>query len=213
MLTANSSYPYSKNQTNQTNRAQRIAHFLGSNWSEVACILGNEIIPQQSDNRDSMASYYQLQIETNRIKKTDKNFIRAQIEPLMADFRTSDFFQHCDQHQLLYTIARYHNMQNQQKQMHTDLENGLKPHLAPFQTLDCPSYYLRANNFFYHLDIHYILDIVISNYIRLKLMHISQENGLKPHFGPFLALIGPFLAQINFFSKIGLRHFVWLIKG
>ena len=43
-------------------------------------------------------------------------------------------------------------------------------------------------------------------------MHKSQENGLKPHFGPFLALVGPFLAQINFFSKIGLRHFSRLQK-
>ena len=44
-------------------------------------------------------------------------------------------------------------------------------------------------------------------------MYNSRENGLKPHFGPFLALIGPFLAQINFFSKIGLRHFSRLIGG
>ena len=48
---------------------------------------------------------------------------------------------------------------------------------------------------------------------REKLMHFEQENGLKPHFGPFLALIGPFLAQIIFFSKIGLRHFYPLIEG
>ena len=26
-------------------------------------------------------------------------------------------------------------------------------------------------------------------------MHFDQENGLKPHFGPFLALNGPFLGQ------------------
>ena len=35
-------------------------------------------------------------------------------------------------HQLLDTAARYHNMQNQQKLMHNDQENGLKPHLGPF---------------------------------------------------------------------------------
>ena len=33
-------------------------------------------------------------------------------------------------------------------------------------------------------------------------MHFEQENGLKPHFGPFLALNGPFLGQhIFFFQK------------
>ena len=36
---------------------------------------------------------------------------------------------------------------------------------------------------------------------RQKLMHINQENDLKPHFGPFLALNGPFLAQHIFFQK------------
>ena len=46
-----------------------------------------------------------------------------------------------------------------------------------------------------------------------KVMHLEQENGLEPHFGPFLALNGPFLGQINFFSKIGLRHFSTLIEG
>ena len=32
-------------------------------------------------------------------------------------------------------------------------------------------------------------------------MQIEQENGLKPHFGPFLALIGQCLAQISFFLE------------
>ena len=36
---------------------------------------------------------------------------------------------------------------------------------------------------------------------RQKLMHINQENDLKPHFGPFLALNGPFLGQHIFFQK------------
>ena len=36
---------------------------------------------------------------------------------------------------------------------------------------------------------------------RRKLMHINQENDLKPHFGPFLALNGPFLGQHIFFQK------------
>ena len=36
---------------------------------------------------------------------------------------------------------------------------------------------------------------------RQKLMHINQENGLKPHSGPFLALTGPFLGQQIFFQR------------
>ncbi len=34
-------------------------------------------------------------------------------------------------------------------------------------------------------------------------MHFDQENGTKPHFGPFLALIGPFFEPENFFSALG----------
>ena len=36
---------------------------------------------------------------------------------------------------------------------------------------------------------------------RRKLMHNNQENDLKPHFGPFLALNGPSLGQHIFFQK------------
>ena len=36
---------------------------------------------------------------------------------------------------------------------------------------------------------------------RQKLMIFEQENGQKPHFSPFLALIGPFLGQHIFFQK------------
>ena len=32
-------------------------------------------------------------------------------------------------------------------------------------------------------------------------MIFEEENGLKPHFGPFLALNGPFLGQHIFFQK------------
>ena len=48
---------------------------------------------------------------------------------------------------------------------------------------------------------------------RQKLMIFEQENGQKPHFSPFLALIGPFLGQHIFFSKIRKRHFSRLISG
>ena len=48
---------------------------------------------------------------------------------------------------------------------------------------------------------------------RQKLKHLKRENGLKPHFGPFVALIGPFLAQIFFFSqKSGFVTFLDLVK-
>ena len=33
-------------------------------------------------------------------------------------------------------------------------------------------------------------------------MNLDQENGLKPHFGPFLALIGPILGPKNFFQQL-----------
>ena len=36
---------------------------------------------------------------------------------------------------------------------------------------------------------------------REKLRHYEQENGLKPHFSPFLALNGPFLGQQNLFRR------------
>ena len=36
---------------------------------------------------------------------------------------------------------------------------------------------------------------------RQKLMIFEQENGQKPHFSPFLALIGPFLGQHISFQK------------
>ena len=42
-------------------------------------------------------------------------------------------------------------------------------------------------------------------------MHFDQENGLKPHFGPFLALNGPFLGHHIFFSKILLLSFLLYI--
>ena len=48
---------------------------------------------------------------------------------------------------------------------------------------------------------------------RQKLMIFEQETGQKPHFSPFLALIGPFLGQHIFFSKIQKRHFSRLISG
>ena len=44
-------------------------------------------------------------------------------------------------------------------------------------------------------------------------MHFEQENGLKPHFGPFLALNGLFLGQHIFFKKIKKRHLSTLTSG
>ena len=61
-----------------------------------------------------------------------------------------------------------------------------------------------------------MLDIVILGYNienQQNLMHFEQENDQKPHFGPFLALNGPFLGQHIFFSKIQKRHFSTPISG
>ena len=84
-------------------------------------------------------------------------------------------------------------MQNRQERMSFEQENGLKPHFGPFLAPIGPI--LGPTNFFQHFDHFQVLDVVIldSNMQnRQKLMHFEQENGLKPHFGPFLALIGPF---------------------
>ena len=58
-----------------------------------------------------------------------------------------------------------------------------------------------------------MLDIITLNHImqnRQKLMIFEQENDQKPHFGPFLALIGPFSGAANFFSalrkQLGVRY-------
>ena len=50
-----------------------------------------------------------------------------------------------------------------------------------------------------------MLDIITLNHImqnRQKLMIFEQENDQKPHFGPFLALIGPFFGPANFFQHL-----------
>ena len=98
--------------------------------------------------------------------------------------------------------------------MHFEQDIGLKPHFCPFLAQIGP--YWGQQNFFQRFDHYWVLETNILNHNmqnRQKLMHINQENGLKPHFCPFLALIGPFLGQIIFFSKIGLRHFESLIVG
>ena len=105
-------------------------------------------------------------------------------------------------------------MQNRGKAMHLEQENGLKPHFGPLVALFGPI--LGPTKFFQHVKNHQVLDIIILNHNMQncqKLMIFEEENGLKPHFGPFLALNGPFLAHQIFFSKIGLRHFSRLIRG
>ena len=86
--------------------------------------------------------------------------------------------------------------------MHFEQENGRKPHFSPFLALNGP---FLGQQFFstlspqlaarYHNPHHNVHN-------RQKLMHFEQENGLKPHFGPFLALIGPILGPTNFFSAL-----------
>ena len=64
--------------------------------------------------------------------------------------------------------------------------------------------YFRASIFFQHLSHHQVLDLVIFDHNAQnsqKLMHFEQDNGLKPYFGPFLALNGPFLGHTFFFQK------------
>ena len=48
---------------------------------------------------------------------------------------------------------------------------------------------------FRHFDNYQVLDFVSLNHDmqnRGKAIHWEQEDGLKPHFGPLLALNGPF---------------------
>ena len=49
--------------------------------------------------------------------------------------------------------------------------------------------------------------------IAKKLTHFEQENDLKPHFGPFLALNDPFLGQHSFLTKIRKHHFSMLTSA
>ena len=84
-------------------------------------------------------------------------------------------------------------MQNRQKLMRINQENDLKPHFGPFLALNGPI--LGPANFFQHFDEDQVLDLVILDHntqIRRKLMHVEQDNDLKPHFGQFSALNGPF---------------------
>ena len=67
--------------------------------------------------------------------------------------------------------------------------------------------HFRANKIFsapQKLKHYQVLDTITSNHDmqnRRKVMNLDQENGLKPHFGPFLALTGPILEPKDFFSS------------
>ena len=55
----------------------------------------------------------------------------------------------------------------------------------------CP----KAFDKYKYFDNHQALDFIILNHDMQNgqtLMHLEQDKGLKPHFGPFLALNGPF---------------------
>ena len=123
-------------------------------------------------------------------------------------------FQHFHQYQVLDIVSIDYNMQYRQKLMHFEQANGRKPHFSPFLALNGP--FQGQQNFFQHFYQYQVLDIVIIDHNtqnRQKLMHFEQENGLKPHFGPFLALNGPFLGQHIFLTKIRKRHFSRLTSG
>ena len=82
-------------------------------------------------------------------------------------------------------------MQNQKKLMHLEKENGPKSHVGPFLAHIGP---ILRPIFFQHLKYFQVLYIITSNHDmqnRGKAMPLEQENGLKSHLGPFLALIGP----------------------
>ena len=128
--------------------------------------------------------------------------------------RPTIFFQPLDHHHELQIITAYHIMQNREKLTRFGQENGLKPHLSPFLALIWPI--LGPTTFFQPLDNHQALQTINAYHNmqnREKLRHYEQENVLKLHLSPFLALNGPFLGQIIFFSKIGIRHFFTLIVG
>ena len=96
-------------------------------------------------------------------------------------------FQQLKDYQELDVITFNHDMQNRGKAMHLEQENGLKPHFGPLVALFGPI--LGPTKFFQHVKNHQVLDIITSNHDmqnRGKVMHSEQENGLKPHFGPFL---------------------------
>ena len=86
--------------------------------------------------------------------------------------------------------------------MHLEQENCLKPHFGPFSALIGPI--LGPTKFFQHLKHYQVLDTITSNHDmqnRRKVMNLDQENGLKPHFGPFLALIGSIVGPKKIFSS------------
>ena len=94
-------------------------------------------------------------------------------------------------------------MQNRGKAIHSKQENGLKHHFGPFLALIGPI--LGPTKFFQHLKHHQVLDIITPNHDMQdpgKVMDLEQENGLKSHFGPFLALIGPILGPKKIFSAL-----------
>ena len=86
-----------------------------------------------------MASYHNVQIETNRINQCQENrkklLFRPKLSPKPPILGPANSFS------TLYppsATARYHNIQNQQKLMLIDQENGQKPHLGPFLALNGP---------------------------------------------------------------------------
>ena len=113
----------------------------------------------------------------------------ALIGPILGPTK---LFQHLKHHQVLDIITPNHDMQDQGKVMDLEQENGQQPHFGPFSALIGPI--LGPKIFFQHLKYCQVLDVITSNHDmqnRGKAMHLEQENGLKSHLGPFLALVGP----------------------
>ena len=103
------------------------------------------------------------QIESSYVKKTDKNFFSCPNWALNGPFKGQPIpFQRLNHHQLIDTIPRYLDMQNQQRWLHIDEDNGLSPHLGPFSALNGP--FQGQQNFHQQLSTHQVLDIIIVNH-------------------------------------------------
>ncbi len=87
--------------------------------------------------------------------------------------------------------------------MHFEHENGRKPQFGPFLALIGPI--LSPPKLFPALRPPLSLDFtcLYHNFGNWrKLMYFEHENGRKPYFGRFLALIGPILGPTKLFSAL-----------
>ena len=117
-------------------------------------------------------------------------------------------------HLLLDTNASYQYVQNETNRIKQLQQNWWRPLLGHILSPKWP--FSGPTNFFQSWDHHHLLNIInIYHNMQnrhLKLMHFNQENGLKPHLGPFLALIGPFLSQQIIFQYSDHHHLLNILN-